>query len=240
MSQPNRKRRRAWLGMLLLGGLLAVSPAGLAVAESADVPVEPRAQPPYPEWMNRLIGTLRQRDPDAILMGDSLVAAWPKDLSGSLFEGEVVNFGAGGDKTNNLLWRVRNAFGPGMRLSSALILVGTNDLPKRSAEGIAASIGQILSEVQAAAPKACVTVVALLPRRDGGVAFSTKIREVNERLFRLVSPRVRVVDPSAPLLERCPATSSCDLYKDPVHLTRAGYEVLTSFVRTAQQQHPCP
>jgi len=242
VSRPIRKHRPTWRSLLLLGGILAVSLPHLAIAgpEPADVPVEPRMQPPYSAWMNRLMDSLRHRDPEAILMGDSLVAAWPKDLSRALFDVEPVNFGAGGDTTANLLWRMRTAFGPGMRLTSALILVGTNDLPKRPAEGIAASVGHILSELQAAAPKACVTVVALLPRRNGGAALRGKIQEVNERLLALASPSVRIVDASAPLLERCPVTGPCDLYKDTVHLTRAGYEILTSVVQSAQQERPCP
>nr|WP_246500468.1 GDSL-type esterase/lipase family protein [Azospirillum rugosum] len=223
----------------MLGAGLAALPAGVALADPADVPVEPRSQPPYPDWMSTLIGTLRQRDPPAILMGDSLVAGWPKDLAGTLFDAEPVNFGAGGDTTANLLWRVRTAFGRGMALRSALLLVGTNDLPKRAPEAIAGTIGDILSTIRADAPRACVTVVALLPRRDGGTAYATKIRAINDRLRSMASPRVRVIDASAPLRERCPATGPCDLYKDSVHLTRTGYELVTDAVRRAQQQAPC-
>ncbi|MBP2291489.1 GDSL-type esterase/lipase family protein [Azospirillum rugosum] len=232
----NRSVRAA---LLLLGAGLAALPAGVALADPADVPVEPRSQPPYPDWMSTLIGTLRQRDPPAILMGDSLVAGWPKDLAGTLFDAEPVNFGAGGDTTANLLWRVRTAFGRGMALRSALLLVGTNDLPKRAPEAIAGTIGDILSTIRADAPRACVTVVALLPRRDGGTAYATKIRAINDRLRSMASPRVRVIDASAPLRERCPATGPCDLYKDSVHLTRTGYELVTDAVRRAQQQAPC-
>ncbi|HYG89227.1 MAG TPA: GDSL-type esterase/lipase family protein [Azospirillum sp.] len=236
-----RERCRAWLSILLAGGALLVLSTGLAAAapDTAGVPVEPRTKPPYPESMGRLMGSLRLQDPGAILMGDSLIAAWPKDLSRTLFDAEAVNFGAGGDTTANLLWRVRTAFGPGMGLTSALLLVGTNDLPKRSPKDIAASIVQIVSEVQASAPKACITVITLLPRRDNGAPFSGKIQEVNERLRGIASPGVRVVDAHTPLLQRCPATGSCDLYKDTVHLTRAGYEFLTSVVRKAQNEAPC-
>nr|WP_246654103.1 GDSL-type esterase/lipase family protein [Azospirillum formosense] len=168
-----------------------------------------------------------------MLLGDSLIAGWPPDLARRLFDAEPMNFGAGGDTTGNLLWRVRQSFGPGMGLESALVLVGTNDLPKRSAAEIAGTIGTIVAEVRRSAPGACVTLLTLLPRRDGDAAFAERIMDVNRRLAALAGAGLRVVDANTPLRDACPAEGSCPLYKDPVHLTRAGYERLTAIVGKA-------
>lgn len=219
--------RKGWAGIAALLALLAVPAQGETPSETS---IGPRAQPPYPDWLVTRMETLRRQDPKAILLGDSLIASWPPNLARRLFDAEPMNFGAGGDTTGNLLWRVRQSFGPGMGLESALILVGTNDLPKRSATEIADSIGTIAAEVKRSAPGACVTLLTLLPRRDGNAAFAERIMDVNRRLAALAGPGLRVVDANTPLRDACPAEGPCPLYKDPVHLTRAGYERLTALV----------
>lgn len=126
-----RLLRAGWAGVAALLAFLAIPAQGEAA-------IGPRTLPPYPDWLMRRMETLRQQDPKAMLLGDSLIAGWPPDLARRLFDAEPMNFGAGGDTTGNLLWRVRQSFGLGMGLESALILIGTNDLPKRSAVEIAA------------------------------------------------------------------------------------------------------
>lgn len=222
----SRLIRAGWAG-------IATLLAFLAVPAQSGTPVGPRTQPPYPDWLVTRMETLRRQDPMAMLLGDSLVAGWPPDLAHQLFDAEPMNFGAGGDTTGNLLWRVRQSFGPGMGLRSALILVGTNDLPNRSAAEIADTIGTIAAEVKRSAPGACITLLTLLPRRDGNAAFAERIAEVNGGLAALAGPGLRVVDAYTPLRDACPAEGSCPLYKDPVHLTRAGYERLTTIVGKA-------
>ncbi|MHA7063552.1 GDSL-type esterase/lipase family protein [Azospirillum argentinense] len=207
--------------------------AFLAVPAHSDTTIGPRTQPPYPDWLVKRMETLRHQNPKAMLLGDSLIAGWPPDLARRLFDAEPMNFGAGGDTAGNLLWRVRQSFGPGMGLRSALILVGTNDLPNRSAAEIAGTIGTITTDMKRSAPGACITLLTLLPRRDGNAAFAERIAEVNRRLAALAAPGLRVVDANTPLRDACPAEGACPLYKDPVHLTRAGYERLTAAVGKA-------
>nr|WP_246472481.1 GDSL-type esterase/lipase family protein [Azospirillum tabaci] len=205
----------------------------MSIPAQGETTIGPRTQPPYPDWLTKRMETLRRQDPKAMLLGDSLIAGWPPDLSRRLFDAEPMNFGAGGDTTGNLLWRVRHSFGPGMGLESALVLVGTNDLPNRSAAEIAGTIGTIAAEVKRTAPGACVMLLTLLPRRDGNAAFAERIMDVNRRLTALAGPGLRVVDASTPLRDACPAEGACPLYKDPVHLTRAGYERLTTAIGKA-------
>jgi platelet-activating factor acetylhydrolase IB subunit beta/gamma len=208
-------------------------------AAAQGIAVEPRTKPPYPEWMLRRIETLRPRDPEAILLGDSLIAGWPEADWRQLLPADAVNFGAGGDTSGNLLWRVRKAFAPGMRLRQALMLVGTTDVAAQPPEAIAGMIATIVATVERAAPDVCMTLVGLPPRRDGRADLEAKIEAVNRRLAAHASPRVRVVDPDAMLRASCPDAGTCALYKDKIHLAAAGYARLTAFVAEAQQAHPC-
>ncbi len=216
-------RRTGWTGVAALLALLAAPAQG-------ETPIGPRTQPPYPDWLTTRMETLRRQDPKAMMLGDSLVVGWPPDLARRLFDAEPMNFGAGGDSTGNLLWRVRQSFGPGMSLESALVLVGTNDLPTRTAAEIADTIAAIATDVKRFAPGSCVTLLALLPRRDGNAVFAERIADVNRRLAALAGPGLRVVDVHGPLRDACPAEGACPLYKDPVHLSRAGYERLTAAI----------
>jgi lysophospholipase L1-like esterase len=229
--------------VLLLAGApcpaVAANGAASRVGPTDSIVAEPRANPPYDERMLHRMETLREVDPKAILLGDSQVAAWPERNWRTLFPDGAINFGAGGDSTANLLWRIQHAFAPGMQLRSALVLIGTNDLPTKSSEAIAASIRAIVSTVEVNAPKACVTIIGLLPRRDGRRDLEAKIQDVNRRLLALESPRVRFVNPHQQLVDACQGTGPCALYADTVHLTPAGYERLTSVVTKARQQHPC-
>ncbi|WP_454016415.1 GDSL-type esterase/lipase family protein [Azospirillum sp. Marseille-Q6669] len=222
----SRITQAGWAGIATLLVVLAVPAQG-------ETPVGPRTQPPYPDGLTTRMETLRRQDPKAMLLGDSLIAGWPPDLARRLFDAEPMNFGAGGDTTGNLLWRVRQSFGPGMGLRSALVLIGTNDLPNRSAGEITTSIEAITMDVKRFAPDACVTLLALLPRRDGNAIFAERIADVNRRLSALAGPGLRVVDANTPLRDACPAEGACPLYKDPVHLTRAGYERLTTLIDKA-------
>jgi lysophospholipase L1-like esterase len=228
---------RAFVSAALLVAAVCGSLGGPAAAQ--EIAVEPRTKPPYPDWMLRRIETLRARDPEAILLGDSLIAGWPEEDWRQVLPAGAVNFGAGGDTSGNLLWRVRQAFAPGMRLHEALLLVGTNDVATERPEAIAGMIATIVVTVERAAPDVCMTVVGLLPRRDGRADLEAKIAAVNRRLATLASSRVRVVDAYAMLRASCPGAGPCDLYKDKIHLAPAGYDRLTAFVAQAQQAHPC-
>ena len=239
-----RARRRALLGSVLGAFLIILGGPAVQAAETPSegaegIAVVPRPKPPYPDWMLRRIETLRARNPEAILMGDSLIAGWPEEDWRRLLPEGAVNFGAGGDTSGNLLWRVRKAFAPGMRLRHALLLVGTNDVATQHPEAIAGMIATIVETVEAAAPDVCMTVVGLLPRRDGRADLAAKIDAVNRRLAALASARVRVVDPDPMLRASCPQAGPCDLYKDKIHLSPPGYDRLTALVAEAQQAHPC-
>jgi lysophospholipase L1-like esterase len=237
-----RMRAGICLAVLVVGPVISAIPAHAAASRSGKIGgivAEPRSEPPYDDRMLNRMKSLRERDPKAMLLGDSLIAAWPERNWRTFFPEGAVNFGAGGDSTANLLWRIQHAFAPGMQLRSALVLIGTNDLPTKSPEAIAASIAAIVSTVEANAPDACVTIIGLLPRRDGRKEFEAKILDVNRRLGALASPKVRFVNPHQQLIDACPSTGPCDLYTDTVHLTPAGYERLTSVVAKTLQQHSC-
>ncbi len=228
---------RAFLACSLIA---LTTTAALGEAQSlSGLLIGPRTHPPYELWMLQMMNSLRERDPPGILVGDSLVSGWPEDLQRKVSPAGTVNFGAGGDTTANLLWRIRHALKPGMQMTSALVLVGTNDLPVRSAEEIAKVIGTIVSDVQSSAPRVCVTLIGLLPRRDGRLDFDGKIQDVNHRLAGLEAPRVRFVDSYKRLQASCPPIEPCELYQDSVHLTRSGYELLTNIVHETTSQHPC-
>ncbi len=245
-----RRAARRTLLLALAAVLLVASRAG-AVRAQAQRPdgspgalpdglvVEPRASPPYEPWMLARLDRLREVDPPAVLLGDSLVAGWPGTLHPRLLPAGAVNLGAGGDTTANLLWRLRRALGPGMWMREALLLVGTNDLPLRSGELIAGGVGAAAAAVLEAAPRVCLTVIGLLPRRDGRADFDAAVRDANRRLAAGLPPGVRFVDAYDRLRAACPATGACALYKDTVHLTRDGYTLLGALVDDAAEARPC-
>ena len=104
--------------------------------------------------------------PKLLLIGDSLISnlsLFPEIWKKYFLQHEALNLGVRGDKTQNVLWRIKNMTWPNT-VSSIFILSGTNNLGADSPLDTAQSI--ILCGISASkhSPNLTVTVLSLLPR----------------------------------------------------------------------------
>ena len=91
----------------------AANPAGdpPAATKSANDPT--KAVPGGVRWFGRNhasnLEATKSKKIDLCLLGDSITAGWPKDQFAKNFgKYNAVNFGVGGDRTENVLWRLEN------------------------------------------------------------------------------------------------------------------------------------
>ena len=170
-----------------------------------------------------------------MFLGDSITQGWKEDgdKGKAVFEREfaplkALNLGIGGDRTNQLLYRVDNGQLDGLDPSLVVLNIGVNNLwagdlpPERIADGVTL----VIARIQARLPRAKILNVGILPTQETA-DNPTRMRAtaVNAILARRADGR-RVVfaDLSKPFLD-AEGRLSKDLMPDLLHPNARGYEV---------------
>ena len=103
---------------------------------------------------------------ETLLIGDSIVSGLSRywKVWSKYFEPlQALNFGIGGDRTQNVLWRLQNGKIP-KNLEMAIIHCGTNNVDKNDPEDIKTTILSIAYFILEKKPQADVIITGLLPR----------------------------------------------------------------------------
>jgi len=175
-----------------------------------------------------------------VLIGDSITHAWEQPPYLALLAGlpKVVNLGTSGDRTENVLWRLRNGNLPkGLNPRAFVVMIGTNNTGHRmdSPQDIAAGTLAILDEIQERFPRTPVILYQIFPR---GEKPDDKMRLNNQATNELVAkavakrPLVQVRD-LAPKLLQPDGTLSREVMPDLLHLSLKGYEIWAADLHAA-------
>ena len=162
---------------------------------------------------------------DVVMIGDSLVRGWEPQWARAAFAGERIwNLGIGGDKVQNVLWRLRDLPLQSLSPKRVVLLAGTNNLAGDNRPcAIAAGIAEVLETIATAWPDARLEMIGIPPRGDAFSSRNAARLEAN-RLIRDVARRAgaRYVDADAALIEAGPAA-----YRpDKLHFTERAYRIL--------------
>src|SRR6185295_18604833 len=103
----------------------------------------------------------------------------------------AANFGWGGDRTQNILWRLNNGELDNVRPKIIVLLAGTNNVGKNSPSGkddprvkdITRGIKAILDVCRQKAPGAKIVLMGITPRNDNMLVMPI-IDEINRRIAR--------------------------------------------------------
>lgn len=171
--------------------------------------------------------------PDVAFYGDSITAGLSLNSSfKTAFGGRAENFGISGDRTENLLYRLKNGEADfrGKKPDTAVISIGTNDIGSASESRIVAGILANTKEAIAKMPGTEIVVVGILPRgqrqddslRQTVNSINSKVREQLQGV-----PNVKFVDISPALLDSN-GNMRRELWQgDNVHLTYGpGYSAM--------------
>lgn len=181
-----------------------------------------------------LLERVRTAGPSPVVfIGDSITQGWEHDGS-ALWAARfaprgALNLGASGDRTEHVLWRLREA--PISRLDpkAVVIMIGTNNLGhgRDDAASTLAGVKAVADLVRSQAPKATVILLGIFPRGAAMNPMRGELLQVNQALARTYAPdadQVRVLDIGARFIEPDGSISK-SLMPDALHLSSAGYAV---------------
>lgn len=168
---------------------------------------------------------------DVLLVGDSITIQWGDSWSRHFPDVKAVNIGIGGDKTQNVLWRLDHGGVEGLEPKRILLMIGNNNMffvPETGAEAAAKGIQVCVQNLREKFPEAEIIVAKILPAHAPGNAFYEDIKKTNAALDPLQlerDERVKVLDLWSDFVDAS-GNLKPDLYtSDKIHLSPAGYAV---------------
>ena len=174
---------------------------------------------------------------DVLLVGDSITQQWGPTWAKNFPKWKTVNIGIGGDKTQNVLWRLDHGGVAGLEPKACVLLIGNNNMfftPETGIEPAARGIKACLDNLREKFPEAAIVVVKIFPAHAPGNAFYEDIQKTNAALDGLnlgAEQNVQVLDLTADLVN-ADGTLRKELYSpDNIHLVPAGYDLYAARLR---------
>ena len=168
---------------------------------------------------------------DVLLVGDSITIQWGDLWKNNFPAIKAVNIGIGGDKTQNVLWRLDHGGVDGLQPKVIVLMIGNNNMfftPETGIEAAAQGIEMCAKNLREKFPTAEIIVAKILPAHVPGNRFYEDIKKTNAALDPLKldsDPKVKVLD-LWPDFTNADGTIKKDLFTpDNIHLSPAGYAV---------------
>lgn len=168
---------------------------------------------------------------DVLLVGDSITIQWGDSWTKHFPDRKAVNIGIGGDKTQNVLWRLDHGGVEGLQPKAIVLMIGNNNMfftPETGIEAAAKGIEMCVKNLREKFPDAPLVVAKILPAHAPGNRFYEDIKLTNTALDALKlesDPKVRVLDLTTDFTN-ADGTLKKDLFTpDNVHLSSEGYAV---------------
>jgi len=198
-------------------------------------------------WLDVHAGLVRtvqsNRGPvDILLAGDSITGAWG-GLNGKPFNAawhkrfshyKTINIGIGGERTQNLLWRLDHGGVDGIEPRLIVLLIGNNNIyftQQTGVEAAAKGIKLCVENLREKFPAAHIILVKILPAEGPGKRFYEDIKRTNLALDALgfdAAPRVDMLDLWDDLVLQDGQLKKALFASDSIHLSEDGYELFAS------------
>lgn len=234
--------RRLLLSLLIpLAMAAAAAQADRPPVEAADRPL-PRADANSLKAHEELMAKRSQGRIDVYFLGDSITRRWGAsdaqyaDLLAnwnSNFKGwNAADFGWGADKTQNILWRLRQGELDGVNPKVIVLLAGTNNIGNVSPHGDTESraaetvrgVAAIVKELRRRAPHATIVLMGITPRNDN-IEVMPIVDAANRGIERIADGnRIRYLNINRQLAD-AHGVLHPGMTKDGLHPTASGYQV---------------
>jgi lysophospholipase L1-like esterase len=169
---------------------------------------------------------------DILLVGDSITMQWGAAWSKHFGQYKTVNIGIGGDKTQNVLWRLDHGGVAGLEPRLSVLLIGNNNMfftPETGIEPAAQGIKVCVDNLREKFPQAPVIVVKIFPAHAPGNRFYEDLKKTNAALDALKldsDPKVTVLDLWDEMVNADGTLKNGLFTPDNIHLTQSGgYEL---------------
>ena len=188
-------------------------------------------------------------DLDLLLLGDSITQHWGDDVvdraplrkawTTHFANRSMINAGIGGDRIENVLWRIEHGTLDMVSPRVIVLLIGVNNTPLIASgvppQSVAEGIRLAALRIRELCPKSQVVVVQILPFGKPTDSNSSHARTINEALMGMQldqDPLIHVLDVSPGMLKDDGTVKPGILAPDNLHLADPGYEAY------AQQLQP--
>jgi beta-glucosidase len=198
-------------------------------------PVE-RTEPPWQARLAEQDQALKATRFDLAFLGDSITQRWdPAAWRAAIGDRSAINLGFNGDRTETLLWRLRNGHLDGQLPRAFVLLIGTNNIgrhhpPEKVADGIRA----ILDLLRERVPDAPILLVGILPRdAAANTPFRRAVQQTNRLIARCADRRmIAYVDVGRDLLDAKGRLTKA-VAPDQLHFSASGYALLVKALKPA-------
>jgi len=220
------------------------APAAVAAPTAAPVQGTPRADIAMPRSDSnsmlahrQLLAKRTQGRIDVYFVGNSITRRWgatdyPDFLANwkaNFFGWNAADFGWGGDRVENMLWRIENGELDGVNPKVIVILAGTNNVGQtpggdEKVADITRGLRALVDLSRRKAPNATIILTGIFPRSDN-VAVVPEIARINANLARFADGKsIRYLDINDKLADSS-GTLLDGMTVDGLHLTLRGYQV---------------
>jgi len=168
---------------------------------------------------------------DVLLVGDSITIQWGDSWSKWFPNLKTLNIGIGGDKTQNVLWRLDHGGVEGIQPRAIVLMIGNNNMfftPETGVEAVAKGIEMCVKNLRNKFPEADLVVTKILPAHGPGNRFYEDIRKTNTALDLLrldADSKVHVLDLTNHFTHPSGELKKDFFTPDDIHLSPAGYAV---------------
>jgi len=170
----------------------------------------------------------KQGNADVVFLGDSITEGWGNNAAWKKYFEPLksVNFGIGGDTTQNVLWRITNGELDGITPKLFVVMIGTNNfgLHNDKPADVAAGVKTIVDTLQKKVPTAKILLLGVFPRgQKPDTDFRKRITTLNEEISKLQDgKKVQYMDIKDKFLDK-DGNLPKDLMPDFLHLSEKGY-----------------
>ncbi len=242
-QRPYTSRSAHWLNTLLRGeNVRLIDVLTQPRAAAADKPV-PRTDQNSLMAHTDLLEKTRHGRIDVYFEGDSITRRWGtsdeqyksflENWRQNFFGWNAADFGWGGDKTENILWRLNNGELDSVNPRIIVVMAGTNNVGNVSPQSnddprvrnITRGIKALLNICRRKAPHATIVLMGITPRNDN-MAVMHIINQINRKISRFADgKKIRYVNINDRLADKDGKLFEGMANQDALHLDLKGYQV---------------
>jgi lysophospholipase L1-like esterase len=189
----------------------------------------------------KFVAIAKEGKAELLFLGDSITAGWAgngKDVWAKEFDAwKPANFGIGGDQTQHVLWRIENGELEKFKPKALVLMIGTNNTGRDSAEAIAKGVTKIVETIRKKTPTTKILLLAVFPRGEKPSSPEKanpgrdKIKEVNSIIAKLDDKKnIHFLDIGEKFLQPDGSLSK-DIMPDFLHLSPPGYQIWADAIK---------
>lgn len=185
---------------------------------------------------------------ELLFLGDSITDNWrsasPAKGGKAVWDREysalkAANFGIGGDRTQHILWRLRNGEADGYQPKVVVLMIGTNNTglerdsktPRNATPEVIEGVTAVVSELRIRFPESKILFLAIFPRGEKAAPQRAQVIEVNQAIARLHDGKhVYFLDIGAKFLD-ADGNIAREVMPDLLHPSEKGYQIWADAIR---------